>query len=66
MRSAVIYPYDRAARPGLIGVDFDSDNANETYTKRFESDDIEDLKTMFKEIVEWITPDLKPAPPLPK
>lgn len=50
----LLYAYDRELRPGVIGADFQADNPNQEYTKRYDSEDPEQLKQMLADIVEWM------------
>lgn len=52
MKSVVIYEYDSLIMPGIIGVDFCSDNPNEEYTLRYEKEDI--IPQMISDVITWI------------
>ena len=51
MRQATVYEYDRQLRPGTIGVDFETGDKNEEFTRQYE---IEEVRKMGQDIIDWI------------
>jgi hypothetical protein len=52
--SVTLYPYDPEPRPGTLGADFDSNNPNESFTKRYEKDE---LAKMLADVTKWMGMD---------
>lgn len=51
MKQITLYAYDAQLHPGSIGADFESGKKNEAYTKRYES---EDAENMMRDILAWV------------
>jgi hypothetical protein len=55
-KTVTLYEYDRELRPGTIGADFNADDPNKEFTRRYDPDEPGEALKLMRDLVEWLKP----------